>query len=69
MEFDSDSLREALDIDRKTETNRNERTVKMNIKNEVAFWAKLALLNPLMVIVYAFAALVIVFKLLGWTEV
>lgn len=69
MEFSSDSLREALDLARKTETNRNERTVKMNIKNEVAFWAKLALLNPLMLIVYAFAALVIVFKLLGWTEV
>ena len=69
MEFSSDSLREALDLARKTETNRNERTVKMNIKNEVAFWTKLALLNPLMVIVYAFAALVIVFKLLGWTEV
>lgn len=69
MEFNSDTLREALDLARKTETNRNERTVKMNIKNEVAFWAKLALLNPLMVIVYAFAALVIVFKLLGWTEV
>lgn len=69
MEFNSDTLREALDLARKTETNRNERTVKMNIKKEVAFWAKLALLNPLMVIVYAFAALVIVFKLLGWTEV
>jgi hypothetical protein len=69
MEFSSDSLREALDLARVTKTNRNERTVKMNIKKEVAFWAKLALLNPLMVIVYAFAALVIVFKLLGWTEV
>lgn len=69
MEFSSDALREALDLARITETNRNERTVKMNIKNEVAFWAKLALLNPLMVIVYAFAALIIVFKLLGWTEV
>lgn len=68
MVFNSDSLREALDIARVTKTKRNERAVKMNIKNEVAFWAKLALLNPLMVIVYAFAALVIVFKLLGWTE-
>jgi hypothetical protein len=69
MELSSDALREALDLARITETNRNERTVKMNIKNEVAFWAKLCLLNPLMVIVYAFAALIIVFKLLGWTEV
>lgn len=69
MEFNSNTLREALDLARVTKTKRNERTVKMNIKNEVAFWAKLALLNPLMVIVYAFAALVIVFKLLGWTEV
>jgi hypothetical protein len=69
MEFSSDALREALDLARITRTKRNERTVKMNIKNEVAFWAKLALLNPLMVIVYAFAALIIVFKLLGWTEV
>lgn len=69
MEFSSDSLREALDLARVTKTNRNERTVKMNIKKEVAFWAKLAMLNPLMVIVYAFAALIIVFKLLGWTEV
>lgn len=69
MEFSSDSLREALDLARETKTNRNERNVEMNIKKEVAFWAKLALLNPLMVIVYAFAALIIVFKLLGWTEV
>ena len=69
MEFNSDTLREALDLARVTKTNRNERNAKMNIKKEVAFWAKLALLNPLMVIVYAFAALIIVFKLLGWTEV
>ena len=69
MVFSSDLLRAALSEARETKTKRNERTVKMNLKNEVAFWAKLALLNPLMVIVYAFAALVIIFKLLGWTEV
>lgn len=69
MVFNSNELRAALDLARETETNRNERTVKMNLKNEIAFWAKLALLNPLMVIVYAFAALVIIFKMFGWTEV